>query len=213
METLSRISTSFGRFLSGPDSDLTPAEGVYFDMISSLSALIPLCSGNTRSSASEDALKQIIEATKLGLETMRLLVPFTGGTSVEEIVQTLNSMHQIGVYRDTAIAVSMAVQWILNVNSLNKERDRSGQSGLPKDVVAALKSLQQSADAALKDGKGWIAHLKGSLKSSGDFQKRFTNWVFDEKDEIRDPVYEDIVPGLVANIRENIDGWGQVTWE
>lgn len=182
-------------------------------MISSLSALIPLCSGNTRSSASEDALKQIIEATKLGLETMRLLVPFTGGASVEEIVQTLNSMHQIGVYRDTAIAVSMAVQWILNVNSLNKERDRSGQSGLPKDVVAALKSLQQSADAALKDGKGWIAHLKGSLKSSGDFQKRFTNWVFDEKDEIRDPVYEDIVPGLVANIRENIDGWGQVTWE
>lgn len=122
-------------------------------------------------------------------------------------------MHQIGIYRDTSSAILVAAQWILNLQSLNKDRDRSGQSGLPKDATSSLKNLQRAAESALKEGKGWVSSLKANLKSDGDFQQRFTAWVFDGREEIRDPVYEDIIPGLVTNMRENIGGWDQVKWE
>lgn len=213
IETLSRVSTSFGLFLSGPESDLTAAECIYFDTISLLSALIPLCAGNGRSHVFEEAFTQMIDAAKLALDNLRLLMPSLEGSSVEEVVQSLNSMHVFGIYRDTASAVVTAAQWILNLHAVNKERDRSGQSGLPKDAVASLKSLQQAAESALKGGKNCITGLKENLKSSGDFQRRFTAWVFEGREEIRDPVYEDVIPGLVANMRENIDGWTQVRWE
>lgn len=206
------MSTSFGRFLAGSGADLTTAEATYFDTIGLLSTLVPLCAGNGRPT-SEGECRELVASVKLGLESLRLLVPSSSDTSVEDVVPMLNSMHQIGIYRDTASAALISSQWILGLHSQNKDRDRSGQGGLPKDLVTALKDLQQAAQAALHEGKGWIATLKRSLSSSGDFQRRFTSWVFEGRQELREPVYEDVIPGLVANIRENIDGWNQVKWE
>lgn len=199
-------------FQVGSRSDITIAEATYFDMIGLLSTLVPLCAGNRLPLPGEEILG-IISSLRTGLESLRLLVPSTGDASVDEVVQMLNSMHQIGIYRDTASAVLLTAQWTQGLHLRNKDRDRSGQGGLPKDVVAALKDLQSVAQAALNDGKGWIATLKRTLSGAGDFQRRFASWVFEGREELREPVYEDVVPALVANIRENIDGWDQVKWE
>lgn len=202
-----------GNFLSGPESDLTPAENIYFDTISLLSTLVPLCAGKERPPLFDESFAQIMDASHLALGNLRLLIPSLGNSSVDGAVQSLNSMHQIGIYRDTSSAILVAVQWILNLHTVNKDRERSGQSGLAKDATTSLKSLQQAAESALREGKHCIASLKETLKSGGDFQRRFTTWVFEGREDIRDPVYEDVIPGLMANMRENIDGWAQVRWE
>ena len=211
LESLSRIGNSFNKFLSGPASDFTPAEAVYYDVIGLLSTLVPLCAGSSRTPAFEEAFGGLADAVAAGLEGLRSQIPYEGGSEPEDIVSLLSSMHAVGVYRDMASGISLAAQWIVNFNERAKERDRSGKSNLPKEVVARIKGLQAAADAALKEGRGWMTGAKTHMK--GDFQGRFKRWVFEGAEALRDVAYEDIVPGLVGNMRENVEGWQQVKWE
>lgn len=213
VESLSRIGNSFNKFLSGPAGDLTPAEAVYYDVMGLLSTLVTLCATSSRTPAFEAAFGPLMDAVAAGLECLRAQIPYeAGGAGPEEIVSLLSSMHAVGVYRDTASGISLAAQWVLGFNERAKERDRSGQSNLPKEVVTRIKGLQAAAEDALKEGRGWMAGAKTHMKG-GDFQGRFKKWVFEGAEALRDVAYEDIVPGLVANMRDNVEGWQQVKWE
>jgi len=212
IESLSRIGNSFNKFLSGSSSDLTPAEAVYYDVIGLLSTLVPLCAGSSRSPAFEAAFGQLMDTVTAGLEALRAQIPYDGGSGVEEVVNLLSSMHTVGVYRDTTSGIALAAKWILDFNERARERDRSGQSNLPKEVAARVKGLQAAAETALGEGRGWVTGLKAHIKGH-EFQGRFKSWVFEDAEALRDVAYEDIVPGLVANMRENVEGWQQVKWE
>lgn len=212
IESLSRIGNSFNKFLSGPSSELTSAEAVYYDVIGLLSTLVPLCAGSGRSPAFEAAFGQLVDAVTAGLEALRAQIPYDGGSGVEEVVNVFSSMHTVGVYRETASGVALATRWIQDFNERARERDRSGQSNLPKEVAARVKGLHAAAEAALGEGRGWVTGLKAHIKGD-DFQRRFKSWVFEDAEALRDVAYEDIVPGLVANMRENVAGWQQVKWE
>ncbi|KAF4127009.1 N-acetyltransferase B complex (NatB) non catalytic subunit [Geosmithia morbida] len=213
VETLTRIGNSYNQFLGGPEGDLTAAEAVYHDMVGLLSTLAPLCaaSGSGRA-AGLDAFCELTESIGAGLESLRDMIPAGSSDDVEGAVALLGSLHTVGVYRDAAKAVSLAAQWIMGVNQRAKERDRSGQSNLPKEVVARTKSLQSAAEEALKQGKGWMDRLRTTVKS-GDFKGRLSSWLFKDAEAIRDVAYEEVVPGLVGNIGENVNGWQEVHWE
>lgn len=211
LESLSQISNSTSRFLATPGSDLTAPEGVYFDLINLLSTLIPLAAESSKSPAFDEASNEIIEASKAALETLRLQLPNQDEDSLESTIYVLGSMHGLAVYRDAAVAVSTAAQWILHFNDQEKERDRSGQSNLPKDAIARVKTLQSAASAALKDGKDRVAALKPRVQ--GSFQSQFKTWVWEGAEEIRSVVEDDIVADVAAYIRENVQGWQLVKWE
>lgn len=210
-EALTRIGHSFTRFLSGPDKDLTPAEALYYDVIGLLSALAPLCTERGRAPGFEGTFCELADSVLSGLGSLKQLVPHAGSGQVEETVCLLGSLHSVGVYRDAANGVLLASQWITGINERAKERDRSGQSNLPKDIMSKVKALQTAAEAAMKEGRGWVTGLKKQV--SGDFQARFRSWLFEGAEVMQDVAYEEVVPGLAANIKDNVEGWQQVRWE
>ncbi|VUC24771.1 unnamed protein product [Clonostachys rosea] len=211
LESLSQISNSLSRFLSGPDDELTAPETVYYDLINVLSTLIPLCATNPRSAGFEEAIGELTKATEAALDTLRVQLPSEDDDSLEGTISALGSMHGLAMYRDAAVAISGTAQWILDFNKLEKERDRSGQSNLPKDTVGQVTALQSAAAAALKDGQSRVSGLKGRVQ--GSFQSRLKTWVFEGADDIRDIVEDDIVADFAAHIRENVQGWQHVKWE
>lgn len=198
------------KFLPGAAAYCTASEMLYFETISILSVLIPHCAGPDRSTA-VDLTTQLADAVKSALDSLRLLVQGTAGNGIEHTVATLTSMHQLTLLRDTAAATKLATQYLHAFNEREKIRDRSGSSNLPKDLVAQLKTLQTTADAALKDGKSWMMKLQGEV-SKGDFEKRLRAWVF-EGDEVGSVVENGTVGELVASWKMGVKGWGQVKWE
>lgn len=219
VETLSRIGNSYNRFLRGPASDLTAPEAVYHDMVGLLSTLVPLCASGAGAGRSLDAaiFGELTDAVAAGLDSLRDLVPAPASEDVPQDVEAtmalLGSLHTVGVYREAATAVSLATAWILGVNERAKARDRSGQSNLPKEVVSRTKALQTAAESALGQGRKWIEGLRAATsKDKSGFQRRLSEWLLDGAEALRDVAYEEVVPGLVGNVVDNVDGWQQVKW-
>lgn len=210
---MSQLSNSFSKFLVGPQSDLTGPEAVYFDTVSLLTTLIPFCIGIDRSAPVPEVFAQLSEAVKVGIDTLLAHLKEQGNGDVEETVSRLSSMHGVALLRDTAVAVKLATQWILAFNEREKERDRSGQSSLPKDVVSQIKGLQTAAEEALKAGKARVAKLKGAVVPGGGLSGNIRTWVFDEAQDIGSIIKESTVSELVASWRSNINGWQDVKWE
>lgn len=211
LETLSQLSNSFTKFLTGKEVDLTRQEAVYFEVISLLSTLIPLAVTIDRSAPLSDVFSQIVEAVKAALANLRLGIVQDGDSGVQGHVTMLSSMHAVGIFRDTASAAKQAAQWVLAFNEREKERDRSGKSNLPKELVSQIKDLQSVAEASLKEGKGWITKLKEQV-SGRDFESRVRKWIFEDGQEILDVVGQDEVRKLVKNWEANVKGWTQVKW-
>lgn len=212
LESLCRIANSIARFLPGPNTDLTSPEQIYFQTVSLLSSLVSLCAGGARSPSLEEAAIQMLDAAKAALETLHAQIQYTGDGSVEDILSLLGSMHTVGTYRDTASALTLAANFLLSFHDRAKERDRSGQSNLPKEIVAKLKILQSDAATASRRGKDWTSGAKTYVK--GDFIPKFRTWVFEGcSDDFREIVEDAFVVELVAELKENIEGWQRVKWE
>jgi N-terminal acetyltransferase B complex non-catalytic subunit len=210
LEMLNRLSNSFTKFLNGPPSDLTPEEAIYFEIISLLATLIPFAIGISRSTPIPPVLAQIVGGVTAGIETLTIRVkPDTLG--VEGQLTGLSSLHGVAVFRDTAEATKQAAQWIITHNERQKERDRSGSTSLPKEVVNQIKELLATAEAALKDGKVWMNELKDRVNGR-DFDKAVERFVFEGQDKIRELVGEDAVGGLVDHWHKNMEGWKEVKW-
>ncbi|KAM3498651.1 hypothetical protein MY10362_008040, partial [Beauveria mimosiformis] len=166
IESLGQIANSFSKFLPDSASSLTDSELHYFQVVSLLSSLVPLCVG--RASGLNELVDQLTSAVTASLDSQRdYLAALASGTGIGHAMSLLQSLHRVVLLRDTAVAVRNAAQWIVGFHEKQKERDRSGQSNLPKDVVAQTKALGAAADDALRQCRSWIMRLAQDTKSGG----------------------------------------------
>lgn len=210
-ETLNQLTNSFTKFLSGPARDTTKQEIVYFEVISLLCTLITVATSSDRSAPLSPVFSEILNALKASLDTLKLGVAPDGGSGASGHVSLLSSMHGVAMFRDTAAAIQQAAHWILAFNEREKERDRSGKSNLPKDVVSQVKELQGASEAALKEGSSWIKKLKEGVNGR-DFEPQVRRWIFEDNKDIAEFVGDGAVASLVKHWEANIKGWMQVKW-
>ncbi len=208
LETLSQLGNSFAKFMPGPPSDMTPSELQYFEAISLLCTFVPVCV--TRASGLADILNQISGAVAAAMESQRdIIAALASIPDVASTVNLLRSLHSMTMLRETAHAVQYACQWIVRFNDREKERDRSGQSNLPKDVIVQVKLLDAGAGAILKSRREWILRMKQDVASGGVLERDIKKWAFGDEQgkSLRGTVTDDTVFRLVASWRKNIAAW------
>ncbi|KAJ6445213.1 N-acetyltransferase B complex, non-catalytic subunit [Purpureocillium lavendulum] len=214
LETMAQLGHSMPKFLRSLASKCTAAEILYFETVSLLCTLIPLCTGISRTSPLPEGLNQLADSVLSALETLRSFVSHKEGNGVEGALSTMGSLHNMALLRDTATAVKLTTQWIQGFNEREKERDRSGSSNLHKEVMALIKNMESAAQAALKKGKDLVKSWDGGVVESMDFVPTLKKWVFDEDDTGLGRVIEDgTVLELARSLRSNIAGWQQVKWD
>jgi N-terminal acetyltransferase B complex non-catalytic subunit len=211
LESLGQLTNSFNKFLRGSRTDMTKQEAIYFEVVSLLCTLIPLAATSGRTTPVSPVLAEIVNAVKASLETLQIGVASDNEAGVSGHVSLLSSMHAVAIFRDTAAAAQQAAQWILALNEREKERDRSGKSNLPKDIVAQVKALQAATEAALKEGSSWIKTLRAGVISR-DFEPQVRRWIFEGEEGVLKFVGGAAVGSLVRYWEENIKGWMQVKW-
>ncbi|WXC49278.1 hypothetical protein QX201_008959 [Fusarium graminearum] len=209
LETLSQLSNSFIKFSNGPSEDFTPQEATYFEVMNLLSTLIPFTTGIGRANPIPEEFAQITDTLKIALDTLKL--ELVGLATPSEQVTTLSTFHSLAILRDTAAAIKNAAQWIIAFNDREKERDRSGKSNLPKDIMAQIKELVTVSEAALKEGKDTVAKLKEQVYGR-DFEPAVRRWIFDGAENALDMVGEGATKKLVKSWEANVKGWLQVKW-
>ncbi|UNI17079.1 hypothetical protein JDV02_003457 [Purpureocillium takamizusanense] len=214
LEMMARLSNSMPQFLRGAASKTTMAEMLYFEVVSLLCTLTPLCTSIARTSTPPDELNQLVNSVLSALETLRSIAPQEEVQSVEGAMLALSSLHNIAMLRDTAVAVKLTTQWIQAFNEREKERDRSGSSNLHKEVMALVKSMESAAQAALKGGCELVSSWKDGAVDGMGFVPTLKRWVFDgDETGLADIVEDGTVLELARSLRSNIAGWQQVKWE
>lgn len=214
VETMSRLSNSMSKFLGDASKHCTPSEMFYYDTVHLLATLISLCVSIDRSAPLPDVFGQMADAVQASMAGQLDGLP-SPAESTEKMVSTFRSLHQITMLHDTAMATKLATAWILTFNEREKERDRSGSSNLPKDVVVQAKSLQACAESALKEGKAVMSWLKKEVGNGADLGRSLRSWAFEDggSKELNELVEDGTVKELVESWRLNAVGWGHVKWE
>lgn len=170
---------------------------------------MPFTTGINRAMPVPEIFNQIIDAVKVALDTLTSDINI--GSDIADQIIGLSSMHSLAILRDTAAAVKTATQWITSFNDREKERDRSGKSTLPKEVMAQIKDLNAAAEAALKLGKENVTRLKEHVIGR-EFEPRTRTWIFEDGEDILDVVGRGSLKKLVGSWEANIKGWTQVKW-
>ncbi|EWY97241.1 hypothetical protein FOYG_05716 [Fusarium oxysporum NRRL 32931] len=209
LESLSQLSNSFMKFSNGPRGDLTPQEAIYFEVISLLSTLIPFATGINRAKPIPEEFFQIVDTLKIAIDTLKLeLLPLTNAS---EQVTTLSTLHSLAILRDTSVAIKNSAQWVIAFNDREKERDRSGKSNLPKEVMAQIKELVTVTETTLREGRAIVAKMKEQVFGR-DFEPAVRAWIFEDADNILGVVGEAATKKLVKSWESNVKGWTQVVW-
>ncbi|KAI7769520.1 hypothetical protein LZL87_011404 [Fusarium oxysporum] len=209
LESLSQLSNSFMKFSNGLRGDLTPQEATYFEVISLLSTLIPFATGINRAKPIPEEFFQIVDTLKIAMDTLKLeLLPLTNAS---EQVTTLSTLHSLAILRDTSVAIKNSAQWVIAFNDREKERDRSGKSNLPKEVMAQIKELVTVSETTLKEGKATVAKMKEQVFGR-DFEPAVGAWIFKDAEHILGIVGEAATKKLVKSWESNVKGWTQVVW-
>ncbi|KAL0938293.1 uncharacterized protein CTRU02_204903 [Colletotrichum truncatum] len=221
LESLQHLHTSMSRFLHARGNNLTQQEEIYYEIISLLTALIPLAMAAGQSPPPPELFSSIVSAAKSGLDVLRALSLSTPpGAAETKTLSMLGSLHGIWVLRDAAVAVKLATNYITAFSERLKERDRSGQSNIPKDVMAQVKSLETAAATALAEGKSHVSLLK---KESDTLNIRLNKWTFEAEagedklaQQIRDVAGSHVgvwTQKVTDSWRTNVKGWDMVRWE
>ena len=158
LEKISQIGNSLSIYIQSSESCVTEEEAIYFNLLSLLSGLIALSASLDRAIA-EEILPDLVHSAETALESLSSLLRSSKDTKVAEGPLKLSNLHGLTLARDSAQATRLACQWILSHNEREKERDRSGQSGLPKELATQIKRLQTVSDGVLKTGKAWVMDL------------------------------------------------------
>ncbi|TEA12738.1 hypothetical protein C8034_v005773 [Colletotrichum sidae] len=219
-ESLQRLNTSMSRFLHSRGKNLTVQEEMFYDIIALLTSLIPLTIAVNRSTPPSEVLPSIVSAIKSGLEVLRAQSLSTPPEAEDsKVLLILGSLHGLSILRDTASAVKLATSYITTFNEKEKERDRSGQSNIPKDVMADVKALETAAVTAMKEGKDRVALLK---KEGQTLNARLSGWTFEGEvdDELAKQIREVAGPHVdtwtqkvAESWKTNVKGWELVRWE
>ncbi|KHN96017.1 N-acetyltransferase B complex, non-catalytic subunit [Metarhizium album ARSEF 1941] len=207
VEMMARIGNSMSKFVHKASGYCTTSEMFYFEAVNLLAALIPLCVSIDKSVPLPDVFGQITEAVTAAITTQLDELPELDGT-VAQTVSGLRSLHEVTMLRDTAMAAKLAAQWILSLNEREKERDRSGSSNLPREVVSRVKDLQAGSEAALKEGKSHITKLKQELGTGSGLVEKLRTWAFEDGGrELNDLVEDGTLKEVVESWRQNLAGW------
>lgn len=211
LEIVAQLGNSFAKFLPGPQTEFTDSELQYFQVVGLLCTLVPVCA--SRANGVADVLQQITGAVTAAMESQRdAIATLAAGSEITSSLNLLRSLHKLTLLRETAIAVQQACQWILKLNDREKERDRSGQSNIAKDVIVQLKYLDAAAAAVLKSRKEWIARMKQDVSSGGIVERDVKKLVFGDElgKTLRSIVTDDAVFRLVSSWRKNITAWHKI---
>ncbi|TIC89721.1 hypothetical protein CH35J_012746 [Colletotrichum higginsianum] len=220
LDSLQRLGNSLNRFLHARGKTLTQHEETYYGIISLLTTLIPLAVTASRSPSPPQLLSSIASGINCGLEVLRahsLSTPADAERSRELLM--LSSLHGLFTLRDAAAAVKLATSHIVAFNEREKERDRSGQSNVPKEVLTQVRALEAAAGAAMAEGKARVALLK---KEGDGLSAKVSSWTFeaDPEDKLAKQIHDVARPHVsvwsqrVADSwRTNIKGWELVRWE
>ncbi|OHE93268.1 N-acetyltransferase B complex non catalytic subunit, partial [Colletotrichum orchidophilum] len=220
VESLQRLGNSLSRFLHTRGKNLTQQEETYYEVISLLTTLIPSSVSASRSPPPPELLASIVSAIKSGLEVLRAQALSTLADAEEpKLLLMLGSLHGLSILRDAAAAVKLATSYIVAFNGREKERDRSGQSNVPKDVMAQVKALEAAAGTAFIEGKARVALLK---QESNTLSAKLSSWTFETEsgDDLSKQIRE--VAGSHVSVwsqrvtdswRTNVKGWESVRWE
>lgn len=212
LETVTGLANSLARFLPDTAEKCTVAEQQHYDLLSVLCSMLTL--SVSKSEAFLAVFPQLAEAVKATLEGQSERVTLAANaTPVDGTIWRLRSLHEVGMLRDSTAAVRETTTWLINYNNRMKEKDRSGQSNLPKDVLAGLNSMRETADKIAKLGNRWAPDLKQGLSvlrpdlkafiGGGDYGKDVWELVGNDRGLER----------LISSWNKNISKWQGVIWE
>lgn len=140
---------------------------------------------------------------------------------------SLTEMPTFSALRDTALVIRYSAVFVTSSHDRELARDRSGRSGVHRDVLTEMRALDGAATKVLSELKGHMQRLKEALAEPG-WLDRILDLVFgggseeDGEDEITRAV-EEVVGGrteaeewagkVVESWRDSVKGWGMVRME
>ncbi|KAK4124351.1 hypothetical protein N657DRAFT_655625 [Parathielavia appendiculata] len=238
LETLSRLSNSLTDFLHQPATPtrLTTPETTYYTVLSLLSAALLIALSTPRSDPVPKTLSLLSKSIKSAFASLRMsffTLPHADEHTNRHLPSAclhLTEMPHLAAIRDTALAIKHSAAFVLSFHEKELARDRSGRSGLHRDVISEMKVLAELAGKALVEVKGCVHRLKEALAEAG-WLDRLLGLVFAEGDghdgngreEDVGRVVEEVVGGralteewagkVVESWREGVKGWGMVRME
>lgn len=229
IETYARLAESMSTLLHRPatPSNLTPAEHKYYTTISSLAALMRTALDTPKSAATPapQAFTSAADGARAALEALRAdffsvpprLAALPGGEG--DVLHHLTGPLALSLLRDAALAVRWAAGSLVAFHGEQGARDRSGKSGLHKDVLAEAKRLEEAAGQVLGSVGKRVKELREVL-GLGGWLDRMEGWAFGEDELsglVRDVVGEADVEEwggrVVESWREGVKGLGMVKME
>lgn len=225
-------------FLHAPTTPslLTPAEHTYYTTLSLLSAALLIALSTPRSDPSPKTLSMVTKSIKTALTTLRTTAlphhpqpgPKPSSSSPAWTSYTGTETHALACLHATATAIKHSAAFVLTFHDRELARDRSGRSGLHRDVLAEMKALGEVAGKGVAKVKGWIQKLKEGL-AEGGWLDRVLDLVFGDENDDQDGedgvarAVEEVVGGragaeewagrVVESWREGVKGWGMVRME
>lgn len=212
LETLAELANSFAKFLPDAHSTCTVQEQQHFELVALLCNILTLAT--SRSSSLADILPQLTVAVTSTLESQwEHIDSESSSRPAQKMAWRLRSLHALAMLRDSAAAVTLSCQWITMFNDKIKEKDRSGQSNVPKEVMASIKTMQAASATAASKGQRLIDDMRqdvGAVKNDlkawlveGDYGKDVFEFAGNDK----------TLETLVASWTKNLKGWQGIVWE
>lgn len=136
-----------------------------------------------------------------------------------DVLHHLAAPHALSLLRDAALAARWAAASLAGYQAEQAARDRSGKSGLHKEVLAEAKGLVDVAGMVLGTVRARVKELREVL-GLGGWLDRMEGWAFGEDELsslVRDVVGEADVEEwggrVVESWREGVKGLGMVKME
>lgn len=205
---MSQLSNTFSTFNNRSKNGLTKEEAVYFDLCSLLTTVITLSTTLDRASA-EETLAEPLSAVLVALESLKEYLGTAQGETLEKFGLGMSNLHGLTIYRDAAYTTRLACQWITSHSEREKEKDKSGQSGLPKGISTQLKEIQKAAEESLAYGKRWLRAVHEAAPTRAELK----GWVLEGDDALRSSISDRVLDDLVASWANTAKAWREVRWE
>ncbi|KXX79150.1 N-alpha-acetyltransferase 25, NatB auxiliary subunit [Madurella mycetomatis] len=231
-EVLSRLSNSLADVFNRPSTPahLTGSETSYYSIVSLLPAAVLTCVSTSRTDPPpKQSLWAVTASIKTAFSTLRAALPLlhpVPDARMPQACYALADMQTLSCVRDAALAIRHSTAFVLGLHDKELARDRSGRSGLHRDVLVEMKALGELAGRALAEVKGTVQRLKEAL-AEGGWLDRLLDLVFggdgqEGEDEVGRALAE-VVEGragaeewagkVIESWRENLKGWGMVRME
>ncbi|KAL2273066.1 hypothetical protein FJTKL_05588 [Diaporthe vaccinii] len=228
-ETHARLAESMSTLLHRPATSpqLTPAEHKYYTAIALLATLVRTALDTPKSATAPApaAFSTAAEGVRAALEALRIgvfdvpprMAALPGGEG--DVLHHLTAPLALSHLRDAALAVRWAAGSLVAFHGEQGARDRSGKSGLHKDVLAEAKGLEEAAGKVLGSVRARVKELKEVL-GLGGWLDRMEGWAFGEdelsglvRDVVGEADVEEWCGRVVESWREGVKGLGMVKME